>query len=149
MFSGRLPFDRLRSQTSLPLATAPRSSLRLNTSTSIESLPKTALGATTKTPTLPPPALKPRVRQRRRRNATGVWSALTRMRRAVLLHLDPQFDYSKFGQRNGCTVSIDSRVIGEVVNAGSPSPPIRSELFLSVLSPVPPAIPRRLTHDHP
>jgi len=121
---------RIRSPTvadfPLPLATAPRSSLRLNTSTPIESLPKTALGATTKTPTLPPSALKPQGQTKRKRHARLVSldeAALVMRTVRFSCTLDPQFDYSKFDQRNGSAVGIDSRVIDETVNAGPPPLP--------------------------
>ena len=61
--------------------------------------------------------------------------------------LDPQFDYTKFGQRNSSAVSIDSPVAEETGNNRPPPlnelPLVAGQSFLSVLSPMTPTIPRK------
>jgi hypothetical protein len=137
----------------LPPATVPRSSLSLDTRTSIEPLPKAALGPTTKVPTSLRPALKPQGQTRKKRHGRLVsFGEAELVMRTVRFSgtLDPQFDYTRFGQRKSSTVSIDSRVIEEVLNAGpiphkesSPTTIVAGESFLSVLSPLTPTVPRR------
>lgn len=135
-------------------ATAPRPSPWLNTSTSMEPLPKAALGPTTKAIALPPSALKPpglgpgQTRKKRHGRLVSFDEAALVMRTVRYSRsLDPQFDYTKFGQRNGSAVSIDSPVTEEIVNAGSlpfkESSLVAGESFLSVLSPMTPTIPRK------
>ncbi len=132
------------------IAAAPRPSPWVNTSSSMGHLPKTALGPTTQTRTLPPPALKPQGQTRKKRHGRLVSfdeAALVMRTVRFSCTLDPQFDYTKFGQRNSSAVSIDSPVSEEIGNTGS-SPHKESSLiagqsFLSVLSPMTPTMPRK------
>ena len=135
---------------SLAPTTTPRSVPWLNTSTSTESLPKAALGPTTKSSTLPPSALKPQGQTRKKRHGRLVSfdeAALVMRTMRFSRTLDPQFDYTKFGQRNGSAVSTDSPVMEEIVNAGPlplrESSLVAGESFLSVVSPMTPTIPRK------
>jgi hypothetical protein len=125
-------------------ATSPHSSIWLNTSTSIEPLPKTALGPTTKSPTLPPSALKPQGQRKKRHGRLVSLDEAALVMRTVRFSctLDPQFDFTKFGQRNGSAVSIDSRVVEEIV-PNKESSLVAGGSFLNVLSPMTPTIPRK------
>ena len=127
----------------LPPTAVPRSSEWSNARTPTEPLPKTAT---------PPPlqsALKQQNQARKKRHGRLVSfdeAALVMRTVRFSCTLDPQFDYARFDQRNNSAVSIDSRLIEEIVGAGS-KPRKESSLgagesFLSVLSPVTPTVPR-------
>ena len=132
----------------------PRSPLWVNTSTSMAHLPKKAAfgpGTTTKTRTMPPSALKPQQGQTRKKRHGRLVSfdeaALVMRTVRFSCTLDPQFDFTKFGQRNSSAVSIDSPVAEETDNNRPPPlhelPLVAGQSFLSVLSPMTPTMPRK------
>ena len=130
-------------------ATESRSQLWVDTTTSMEHLPKPALGPPTQTRTLPPSALKPQGQTRKKRHGRLVSfdeAALVMRTVRFSCTLDPQFDYTKFGQRNSSAVSIDSPVGEETGNTEfsthKESSLVAGQSFLSVLSPMTPTIPR-------
>lgn len=134
-------------------ATAPRPLLWVNTSTSMAHLPKAAFGptTTTKATTLPPSALKPQQGQTKKKRHGRLVSfdeaALVMRTMRYSCTLDPQFDYTKFDQRNNSSVSVDSPVTEETSNnrplLHNELPLVAGQSFLSVLSPTTPTIPRK------